>query len=181
VGEAQVQGGSEETMRKKKVAKLFERGTPLDPRHLLGRNGSEAEWTVRMLTGPVLDLGFLKHRKRFWLEEGVPKKLERVVGCNVLRKGSRWGHFAVRKGDAFTPTTFDYGDAGNGLSRLFADEVRVTDYAFLVVGKFYVRLLGRKVFVGYFSLRRRGDRPRANLRREPRPADRVVARWEDWK
>jgi hypothetical protein len=148
-------------MRKRKIAKLFERGTLLEPRHLLGRNGSEAEWTVRMLTGPVLDMKFLGHRKRFWLEGDGPVKSRSVVGCNVLGKDKCWGYFKVRKGDSFKPTTIDYSDdSRNGLSRLFADEVRVTDYAFLVVGKFYVRLLGGKRFVGYFTLRRRGDRRR---------------------
>jgi hypothetical protein len=175
VGQAQVQGESEGKMRKSKVAKLFERGTPLDPRHLLGRNGSEVEWTVRMLTGPVLDMKFLGHRKRFWLDGKV------VRGCNVLGKDLCWGHFVVRKGDSSTPTTFDYDEAGNGPSRLLVDEVRVTDYTFLVVGKIYARLLGGWRFVGYFSLRRRGDRPRASLRREPHPADREIARWEGWK
>jgi hypothetical protein len=140
-------------MRKKKIEKLFASGTPVNPRHLLGSHDSEAEWTVRMLTGPVLDLGFLRHRKRFWLEDG------RVVGCNVLREDSRWGFFTVKKGDS--STSIGYWDDRNGLSRRFHDEVRATNYANLVVGRFYVELFDETWFVGYFTLRRRGDRRRA--------------------
>jgi hypothetical protein len=166
-------------MKKSKVAKLFREGTVLNPRHFLGKNNGETEWAVSMLTGPVLDLGFLKHRKRFWLEG------DRVVGCNVLREDSCWGYFTVEQGDSLTPTTVAYDDARNGPSRLLVDEVRTTDYAFLVIGKFYVKLLGRKRFVGYFTLRRRGDRPRADLRRAPAPRRQEktakVRRREDWK
>jgi len=146
--------------RKKKLRKLFERGTVLNPQHLLGRNGSEAEWTVRMLTGPVLDLGFLRHRMRFRLEEGVSKKARRVLGCNVLREDSCWGNFVVWAGDSSAPTTIDHDVDGNGFSRRLFAEICQTDYAFLIVGRLHVRLLGSEWFVGYFTLRRRGDRGR---------------------
>lgn len=155
-------------MSKKKLRKLFEDSTAVNPLHLLGKNGAEAEWTVRLLTGPVLDMKFFGHYKRFWLE-GESLKKGRVVGCNVLGRGHPWGFFSVRKSDS--STTLDYDDGRNRLARRVHCEVRTTDYASLVVGRLYARLSGRPRFIGYFTLRRRGDRrrtPQANLtRRKP--------------
>ena len=150
-------------MNRKKLKKLFEASTPVNPLHLLGKNGAETEWTVRLLTGPVLDMKFLSHHQRFWLE-GETLKKGRVVGCNVLGRGRRWGFFDVRKGDS--STTIDYDDERNRLTKRVHCEVRTTDYASLVVGRLYVRLSGRPRFIGYFTLRRRGDRrrtPRSSL------------------
>lgn len=138
---------------KKKLKKLFERGAVLDPLRLLGKDGNMSEWSVHMLTGPVLDLGFLRHRKRFCFNPVS----ERVEGYNVLGRDRYWGYFVIRKGDSSTPTTIDYDDSRNGFSQVVVDEVRATDYDGLVVGRFCVRLFGKKRFVGYFTMRRWND------------------------
>lgn len=141
---------------KRRVAGLYASGTLLNPLHLLGRRYSEDEWTVRALTGPVLDLGFLGHRQRFWL---VDVKTGSVSGCNVLRGGDyRFGYFTVRRGG--TAATVDYSVDGNRATRRLSCELRATSYANLVVGRLYAVVLGARRFVGYFTLRRRGDRRR---------------------
>jgi hypothetical protein len=145
-------------MRKKKLEKLFDDSIAVNPTHLLGKNGVQAEWTVRLHTGPVLDLGFLRHRLRFWLE-GKSLKKGRVVGCNVTGGDSRWGYFAVFKG--VSGTNLDFDEGRNRLARRIYTELRSTSYAYLVVGRLYVRILGKNRFVGYLTLRRRGDRRRA--------------------
>jgi hypothetical protein len=147
---------------KKKLRKLFDGSLPAEPLHLLGKNGAEAEWTVRLLTGPVLDLGFRRHRARFWVSDGgavLPRKKRRVVGCNVTGEDSRWGYFAVFKGGE-SGTTLDFDEGRNHLTRRISVELRSTSYAYLMVGRLHVRLLGRVRFVGYLTLRRRGDRRR---------------------
>lgn len=144
-------------MKKRKLRKLFDGSSAVVPLHLLGKNGAEAEWTVRLLTGPVLDLGFLRHRLRLWLE-GRSLKRGRVAGCSVLRDDSRRGYFTVSRGES--STTLDFSDERNGLARRLSAEVRSTSYANLVIGQLYVKLLGKQMSVGYFTLRRRGDRRR---------------------
>jgi hypothetical protein len=140
-------GKRDGSMDARKIGKLFAGGSPVNPLYLLGEQGGPSEWMVRMLTGPVLDLGFLHHRKRFWLRGG------RVVGCNILGKDFRWGFFTVEEGDSFT--TIDYSDERNDLSHLISDEVRLPDGPEnLVVGSFRLKLFGKPRFVGYFSLRR---------------------------
>jgi hypothetical protein len=141
-------GERDSSMNARKIGKTFDGGSPVNPLHLLGEGGTSSEWAVSMLTGPVLDLGFLHHRKRFWLKGG------RVVGCNVLGKDFRWGFFTVEDGDS--SATIDYRDERNGLSRLISDEVRLPGGGLenLVAGRFRLWLFGKPRFVGYFSLRR---------------------------
>jgi hypothetical protein len=146
-------------VRKSKLRKLFEGSLPATPLHLLGKNGAEAEWTVRLLTGPVLDLGFRRHRLRFWLE-GKSLKKGRVSGCNVTGGDSRWGYFTVFKGGE-SGTVLDFDEGRNHLTRRISVELRQTSYAFLAVGSLHVRLFGKLRFVGYLTLRRRGDRRRS--------------------
>jgi hypothetical protein len=146
-------GERDSSMNARKIGKSFDEGSPVNPLHLLGEQGVPSEWAVRMLTGPVLDLGFLHHRKRFWLRGG------RVVGCNILGKDFRWGFFTVEEGDS--STSIDYGDERNGLSHLISDEVRLPGGGpeNLVVGRFRLRLFGKPRFVGYFSLSRIATSP----------------------
>lgn len=141
--------------KKKKLAKLFERSTIVNPMHLLGKNNAEAEWTVRVLTGPIMDMSVFGHRKRFWLDG------KRVVGCNVIGKDCKWGFFTVDKDWGASFTTIDYSDERNRLTKIVVDQVRVTDYANLLIGRFCLKIFGKTRFVGYFTLRRRGDRRRA--------------------
>ena len=108
-----------------------------------------------MLRGPFPDLRILSHRKRFWLDG------KNVVGCNVLLTDRKWGYFRVRSGkDLERCTVIDYDFPVNTFTHRIVDEVRVTDYANLLIGKFCVVLAGRPRRVGWFTLRRRGDRRR---------------------
>lgn len=132
---------------------LFAGGRPLDPRHLLRDGHLPCEWSVRMLTGPVPDMGgkLVRHRKRFWAPDS---KGSAVCGVNVVRDSTCWGYHCVEVGwgrDGRPATVLDYDLPVNTfLTRSIVDHVRVTGDPDLLVGKFY---LGDS-FLGYFTLAR---------------------------
>lgn len=123
------------------------------PRDFLAESPRIVEWSVTMLTGPVPDMGgrFLRHRKSFNQSEIY------VEGCNILRRGWRWGFFRlVEKWDVHgrRMLVIDYDvEANGGLVRSFRDDIRATSDPDVMLGRFSLRIEpDRFHFLSYFAL-----------------------------
>jgi hypothetical protein len=114
-----------------------------------------SEWWVSMLSG-LPSLRRLGHRKQL-RHVGMGSE---VVGCNILFKDLRWGHFRLESGasplDGRPVLLVNYQVPGNRfpLNRI-RDHVRTTVDPWRMIGRFHLRLFGRDRGVGYFELRRK--------------------------
>ncbi|MFH1645970.1 MAG: thioredoxin [Candidatus Omnitrophota bacterium] len=97
-------------------------------------------------------LRFLFHRKYFF------KDKKDVMGYNILLKNARWGYFSVSEGSCanfknLPCLTVDYNcDKNSFVTKGVIDYVRCIEKHKTYLGRFNVRIGGRILFLGYFSL-----------------------------
>ena len=111
----------------------------------------QGEYLVRMLTN-IPSLHRIKHRKSFKATE------QGVIGKNILFRNFEWGNFFLEEGDIDKPESLkmvviNYATGQNTfLTRRIRDFVRAVDGKRLYLGRFNIVVLGKPVFLGYFSL-----------------------------
>ena len=124
----------------KEVEELYEEGTIPEPEDLEGEFYVVAPWF------PWVSFELLKHRK----DAGVDGE-----GDNVLLRDIRFGRFQLEKDDSALLINYDLPE-NPGVMRRVIDRVRRLPDG-RIVGKLYYRILGRKVFIMYFEMRRKED------------------------
>ena len=150
----------------KKLEARFLAGKAPEPETMLGTEGAPAKMRVRMLTGPIPNMGRwpFYHRKEF-ASEG-----KEICGGNVFTLGGlfvtvfflalwffgfdgRWGAFRLEKREGYL--LINYAVPENGwLTKRIRDHIRTTDDPDVFIGKFHWVWRGREIFLGYFTLTR---------------------------
>lgn len=111
----------------------------------------QGEYLVRMLT-MLPSLHRVKHRKSFETDD------KGSVGKNILFRNFAWGNFfleegALEKPEKLEAVIINYATRKNTcMIRRIRDFVRAVDGDRLYLGRFTMVILGKPVFLGYFSL-----------------------------
>jgi len=113
----------------------------------------DGEYEVDMLTG-LPSLKRMSHRKKFYARDG------KIRGHNILFKSLKWGRFFLEEGvcedmNFLKAAKINYNGGGNSfLTKSIRDFVRRAEGNKLYLGRFYVKIGKKLLFLGYFSLKK---------------------------
>lgn len=127
----------------KQWEELFKSGQV--PKTFLGPNNESQEWSIRMVTGPILSMDFwpLRHRKHIHQAFTGYQR-----GYNKFFKDLEWGFFVKDTNKDGNYCILDYDN------HKIKDLVRTTPNPDVMVGKFYYKLFGKYRFLSFFIMQR---------------------------